>query len=471
MNMYFNHDYYNLALNKGRNMIKNEFLSMKLLFNVTLFNRRTEVVKFHPINKLLLFVCSHGGDIAIIDNNNIKSKSSIEMIREGKGKGGSICALEFDNNDPTTLYFGSHDTKFTRFNYETKSSDIIMETFDCDHWYTSITHSSNYNNTTNLLVGDNKGKLYFVDPRDSKSIATGMKIHKGKIHDINAHIDGNTFCTASNDKTVQLWDLRAMKAHENEKKKPRSLLSLKHEGVVSSSTWSPYDSNRLLTTTQNDEFRVYDCNLGVDTSPEIIINHPHRFYQHLSIIKPSWHPIVPNLFVCGRYDKDIRGIDMFDVNIIQRQHQQKNTDNAIANTNSPEHYVGNLRTGAVRTINCALAFSTDGSLLASGTANNVAIFSTSKTTCNSSIGSMSISSNGGSIRSQNMNSQASANEGQRIVAELQQQQRLDSRKRKGDDDTECGMKDKMKSKTKTTTLSTSSSSSSKTKDGKKSKMK
>ena len=470
VNTRINQDYYGRILNNGRNSIKNEFLSMKCLFNVALFNRRTEIVKFHPNNnKLLLFICSHGGDIAIIDNNNRKSISAIEMIREGKGKGGSICALEFDNNNPNTLYFGSHDTKLTRYNYEIKSSDIIMETFDCDHWYTSITHSSYYNSSS-LLVGDNKGILYIVDPRESKSVATGMKIHKGKIHDINAHIDGNIFCTASNDKTVQLWDLRTMKFHENDQKKHKSLLSLKHDGVVSSSVWSPHDSNRLLTTTQNDEFRIYDCNLGVDASPEIIINHPHRFYQHLSIIKPIWHPIVPNLFVCGRYDKDIRGIDMFDINNIRKPVQLQNDAITNANTNSPEHYVGNLQTLAVRTINCALTFSTDGSLLASGTANNVAIFSTSATS-NSSFESrnnyyMTSSSN----HSQNNNSPASVNEGQRIVAELRQQQQQDNRKRKGAN-TDCVGKVKTKAKTKTTkttnsdaTSSSRSRSTSKTKD-------
>ena len=61
----------NIARKSATKSIKKDFLSMNLLFNIQLFDRRTEIVKFHPHEKFLLFVCSHGGDIAVIDNKKL----------------------------------------------------------------------------------------------------------------------------------------------------------------------------------------------------------------------------------------------------------------------------------------------------------------------------------------------------------------------------------------------------------------
>ncbi|XP_038838213.1 DNA damage-binding protein 2-like [Salvelinus namaycush] len=77
------------------------------------------------------------------------------------------------------------------------------------------------------------------------------------------------------------------------------------------------DCSKLLTTDQYDQIRVYSSSDW--STPQQIIRHPHRQFQHLTPIKASWHPLY-DLMVVGRYPDErvcpgaLRTIDIYDAN-------------------------------------------------------------------------------------------------------------------------------------------------------------
>ena len=91
---------------------------------------------------------------------------------------------------------------------------------------------------------------------------------------------------------------------------------LPHDKAVNAAYFSPVSGDKLLTTDQHSQLRVYQApsfNL-VKTIP-----HPHRQFQHLTPIKACWHPLADIPFA-GRYpdpkfpgyvDGEIRSIDFF----------------------------------------------------------------------------------------------------------------------------------------------------------------
>ncbi|XP_060602449.1 DNA damage-binding protein 2-like, partial [Ruditapes philippinarum] len=70
------------------------------------------------------------------------------------------------------------------------------------------------------------------------------------------------------------------------------------------------DGSRLLTTDQSKQIRVYRAPFW---HLETTIEHPHRFFQHISPFKATWHPL-QDLIVCGRYpDKNVEGSTGFEL--------------------------------------------------------------------------------------------------------------------------------------------------------------
>jgi hypothetical protein len=70
------------------------------------------------------------------------------------------------------------------------------------------------------------------------------------------------------------------------------LSTLQHDGNITCANFCPLTGARLLTTTQNEELRMYDLMGAACTEPAVIVKHPHRFYQHITVIKAAWHPVV-----------------------------------------------------------------------------------------------------------------------------------------------------------------------------------
>ncbi|KAK7093550.1 hypothetical protein V1264_007277 [Littorina saxatilis] len=125
------------------------------------------------------------------------------------------------------------------------------------------------------------------------------RLHKQKVtHAEFSPREDWLFCTASTDHMVKMWDIRKVSGRDS------ALHVLKHDKPINCAYFNHTDGCRLLTTDQNSEIRVYQA---PEWQLERTIPHPHRFFQHITPIKASWHPL-QDLIVVGRYPaKDFPG--------------------------------------------------------------------------------------------------------------------------------------------------------------------
>ncbi|XP_022090418.1 DNA damage-binding protein 2-like isoform X2 [Acanthaster planci] len=271
------------------------------------FDRRVTALEWHPTLPKTLAVASKSGDLIMWNYENTAKFN----LSKGVGKGGAITNMTFDLMDPSGVYTSSNEGTVCRHCLG-KDGDrhIFLDTHSMDRWYCSL--SANY--ARNLLIaGDNSGNLTLMERKSGKRLWT-RRLHKSKA----THCEFNSRCdwllaTASTDKMVKMWDVRMMSDRKS------ALYILHHNRPINSAYFSP-DCTRLLTTDQYGELRIYAGPLW--DRMERSISHPHRFFQHLTPIKATWHPLY-DLVVVGRYpdenfpsyqEEESRTIDVFDAN-------------------------------------------------------------------------------------------------------------------------------------------------------------
>lgn len=279
------------------------------------FDRRVTAVEWHPTNPDVVVVGSKGGDVFWWDTSNIEKKK----FHQGMGAGGIINAIKFWPHDYSKILTAAVDGTITLNDIEGKNTQILADTLNAhDFWYCSVdVHSGR----KFVSAGDNVGKLQFLSYEGKKTFE--FRLHKNKItHCEFSPMEEWMLCTASTDQTVQIWDVRMIKDRSS------SMCTLKHEKPVNSAHFSRTNGCRLLTTDQCNQVRVY---LAPEWHLEKTILHPHRFFQHITPIKATWHPLL-DLAVIGRYpdpnfagyhDNELRTIDIIDVDsekVVARLH-------------------------------------------------------------------------------------------------------------------------------------------------------
>ncbi|KAG5192971.1 WD40-repeat-containing domain protein [Tribonema minus] len=338
--------------------------------SLKLFDRRTECVEWHPLLPQSLAVGSHGGDIYLVRNAHLRMPfdrarcdRDVARVRAGKGKGGCILSLRFDPCNEEQVFITSHDSTLTVANLHTAAEKALLNTGDFNHWYTSVDVSA----PRNLIAAvDSKGALGTLDLRaphaarglarfDSygmvSATALPVRAHRGKASHCEFSKDGNLLATCGNDsltlvifspycaltalsavaaaarhhvlrRLVRLWDIRkvddgtcSLSAAEVKRGEVGRgcLAEFEHTGNLTCAVFCPITGAQLLTTAQNDELRVYDVYAPSRSPPRARAAHPHRFYQHLTVIRAAWHPVAAGLAVVGRYDT-VRGVDLLDMN-------------------------------------------------------------------------------------------------------------------------------------------------------------
>ena len=166
-----------------------------------------------------------------------------------------------------------------------------------------------------IFVGGNGGNAVCLDS-DGKKVADIPHLHKGKIKFAQfCPARDSTLVTASVDHTVALWDVRMLTASSSNKPKPMTVME--HGAPVNSAYFDPIQGNRILTTAQNSELRVYDVYRCAE-GPTVVVSHPHRHFQHMTDIRATWHPLYENTCIVGRYaakeDSDqTRCVDVIDL--------------------------------------------------------------------------------------------------------------------------------------------------------------
>ncbi|XP_029607782.1 DNA damage-binding protein 2 isoform X2 [Salmo trutta] len=297
-------------------------------------------LKFNPYNPTQLFTSSVRGTTTLQDFNGttlrvftnteswedpgvftycpwtlvINTGIGLFVFIMQKGAGDFIGGMTFSPTDPSKVYLASGDGTLTEQSFQGGPATVLSRVQDCGHdhhnvclWYCCVDVSLS---RQMLVTGDNIGRVLLLG-MDGHQVFN-EKLHKAKV----THAEFNPRCdwlmaTASVDHTVKLWDLR------NIKDKNSYLHEMVHDKAVNSAYFNPVDCSKLLTTDQYDQIRVYSSSDW--STPQQIIQHPHRQFQHLTPIKASWHPLY-DLMVVGRYPDErvcpgaLRTIDIYDAN-------------------------------------------------------------------------------------------------------------------------------------------------------------
>ncbi|ESP01107.1 hypothetical protein LOTGIDRAFT_53959, partial [Lottia gigantea] len=250
----------------------------------TPFDRRTTALEWHPTHQNTLAMGSKGGDIILWNSSTVDKDPFIH----GDGPGGSIQAIKFWPWDHNRVLTASINGTVTLHDFEGRQTQVLSDTMNCmDFWYCSVDVSQD---NKMVITGDNVGKVLTLTDQGEK--ISNLKLHKQKVTHVEfSPRESWLLCTASVDHTVKLWDIRMIKDIKS------SVNVLQHAKGVNSAYFSSTDGCRLLTTDQHSEIKIFSA---PDWRLDKTIVHPHRFFQHITPIKATWHPL-QDLIVVGRY--------------------------------------------------------------------------------------------------------------------------------------------------------------------------
>lgn len=264
----------------------------------TAFTRRITALTWHPTKVNLLAAGSKGGELALW---SVDKEQQPRIAELGIGPGGVIQAMKFWPWNQNSLLSATMDSGIVMRDLNRSTHSILCDMEDpYEKWFCSVDANSNL-----IAGGDSYGTLVLLSNEGKKIFSS--RVHKNKVTHVEFCPAGEYLvCTASVDRTVKLWDLR------NIKDKSSALCELQHDRGINSACFSKTDGCRLLITDQHDQIRVYT---GPSWNLERKILHPHRFFQHLTPIKASWHPLV-DVAIIGRYPEqkdgpDKRRLDMY----------------------------------------------------------------------------------------------------------------------------------------------------------------
>jgi len=285
---------------------------------VTPFDRRVTALAWHPRFPHLAAAGSKGGDIILWDSERADSsdrtsegrRTLFKSMIEGRGPGGSIQSLKFDINHPDKVYTASIDGTVTRHDFQGRDNKIYLETNDWERWYVGMDISFS---GKMMVAGNNKGTVSLLTLEGER--IWDLKLHKAKCNFVQfSEREPWMMVTTSTGGGAtagcKVWDIRNIKGPQS------AITELPHSKAVNSAYFSKVTGDKLLTTDQHSELRVYQ---GPHFNLLRSIPHPHRQFQHLTPIKACWHPLADVVFA-GRYPDpkfpdyhpgEIRSIDFF----------------------------------------------------------------------------------------------------------------------------------------------------------------
>jgi len=276
----------------------------------TPFDRRTTALAWHPTHPFLAAAGSKGGDIILWDTS--KRTPHFPTMIKGRGPGGSIQSLKFDTHHPDRVFTASIDGRVSRLDLAQPShSRTYLATNDWERWYTGLDVS--FTGRT-MVAGNNKGMVTLLSLEGER--IWELKLHKAKCNFVQFSerqpwlVVTTSIASAGRGGSVKVWDIRNISG-------PNSCLAeLEHERAVNSAYFSPVSGDKLVTTDQHSQLRVYQAPTFTLSRT---IQHPHRQFQHLTPIKACWHPLA-DIVLAGRYpdpklpgytEGELRSIDFY----------------------------------------------------------------------------------------------------------------------------------------------------------------
>ena len=296
----------------------------------TPFDRRVTALAWHPRYTRVCTAGSKSGDLVLWDTSKKVEGDMFKDMIKGRGPGGSVQSLVLDEINPDRFYTACIDGTVATQLYSDKEGSrkkVFLQTNDWERWYTGLDISF----TSNLLVAGNSRGLVSLLSLEGEKV-WDLKLHKTKCNFVQFSTRQPwMMVTSSVDHMVKIWDIRKISS------KNSALAVLPHDKAVNSAYFSLVSGDKLLTTDQHSQLRVYQA---PTFSTYTTIHHPHRQFQHLSPIKATWHPLA-DIVVVGRYpdpkfasysEGELRSIDFFSGLTGESLHQlhQHGLDNIMS---------------------------------------------------------------------------------------------------------------------------------------------
>ena len=144
-----------------------------------------------------------------------------------------------------------------------------------------------------------------IDFRAASRPAT-FHLHNAKIGTVSVH-DG-MLCTASNDRSIAIWDIRALKPEDG-----RPLQTFACGRAVTSAYVHPASPSLVLSTCYDDLLRIHDLR-AKDGHATRTIKHNNQTGRWITPFKAVWDPkstLDASAFICSSMDRciDIYGMD------------------------------------------------------------------------------------------------------------------------------------------------------------------
>ncbi|XP_054272528.1 DNA damage-binding protein 2-like [Macrosteles quadrilineatus] len=280
-------------------------------------DRRITAIAWHPTNPRVLVSGGKAGTLVLYEVNENKSTFNVEAdkvfpgcILQFVGPGGTMENIRFNPKScDTQVFTASVDGSIASYHFENFIRKSLIESPDSHRvWFCGL---DIHQDGKSVYGGDSEGNIaiHHLDNGKTEYNLNTFKLHRGKIRHLEFNPrDPNLLVTCSLDKTVKLWDIRNLKG------KTSCIECLVHDSGISAAKFSRTDGCRLLTTDIQCQLRVYKAPFW---TLEHKITHPHRHFQHLTVIRASWHPRA-DLFVVGRYPDPkltsfdrLRSVDVF----------------------------------------------------------------------------------------------------------------------------------------------------------------
>ncbi|XP_071956594.1 WD repeat-containing protein 76-like [Antedon mediterranea] len=267
-------------------------------------NRICSVIAHPSSSKLLVGVGDKWGHVGLWDVDSKEDNDGVYLFEPHCKQ---VPSLKFAPANSEKLFTCSYDgtVKCGDLN-NMVFNDIYSTDPEEDLWISYMDLLSP--DGSQLLVSQNRKNAYvaLVDQRKSSSSVPSYMLHDRKIKTLSIHPQKrNHFITASNDRTVALWDLRMLK--EQGTNKPLEVI--RHTRAVSSAFFSPITGRKVLSTSFDDHIRIAEFNESGSTAGfelKLKLRHNNQTGRWVSNFRAQWHPQLEDIFVVGCMDRPRR---------------------------------------------------------------------------------------------------------------------------------------------------------------------